>query len=366
MVLCGAGLSMAPPSNLPSAKEVSRACHDRYCESVDPNFDPNLRDDLEALAEHFAQLGTLITVFIREVVPWLAFKKQWNLGHEAIADFLYCRAVCATPSSNYDDLIELFGRMNGAHIDRSLDGDEATVHANQHSPLLKFHGCSSDKDHTVWTKSQINSDSPERWHDVFERGSKIVRRSMGGSFEELDRILSGARRLTSRGQRFHPYRKNQRNSSELDKWLIDTRLCGFVQHESRSHIAEDIWRYTYCSFYASKNRGDSPRTRDFPGQLAADHKNWKSGNFADRFKVQAKGKPASTVTSHISKDGHYYIHYDPSQSRSLTVREAARLQTFPDIYFFEGTRTQQYVQIGNAVPPWLARQIAEIVYDVLS
>lgn len=151
----------------------------------------------------------------------------------------------------------------------------------------------------------------------------------------------------------------------MESWFLDSRLGGFVNHDTRGHMDDDLARYLFCSLYAKKNGGQSPTANNFPAALAPQHKNWKSGNFVDRFKVQTFNRPSSTITSHISKDGHYFIHPDPGQCRSLTVREAARLQTFPDNYFFEGGRTAQYHQVGNAVPPLLARQIADIVYRVI-
>lgn len=155
--------------------------------------------------------------------------------------------------------------------------------------------------------------------------------------------------------------------TRLAKWLLaDAPKC-LPNHESRGHIPEDLGRYLFSACWAelSKDGGKPvPNAKDFPRELWPNHSNWQSGAFADRFRVQAKGRPATTITSHISKDGHYFIHFDARQCRSLTVREAARIQTFPDNYFFEGNRTQQYVQVGNAVPPFLARQIAELVYKL--
>ena len=150
----------------------------------------------------------------------------------------------------------------------------------------------------------------------------------------------------------------------LRDWFCDENLKRLPNNETRGHIREDIGRYLYAAAFA-RTFGKSPRAEDFPSELAPKHANWKSGKFADRFRVQLADKPATTITSHISKDGHYFIHPDPSQCRSLTVREAARLQTFPDNYLFRGGRTHQYVQVGNAVPPYLAHQIAEQVVNVV-
>ncbi|KRA31222.1 MULTISPECIES: DNA cytosine methyltransferase [unclassified Nocardioides] len=150
----------------------------------------------------------------------------------------------------------------------------------------------------------------------------------------------------------------------LRDWLVDDEIGGVALHESRAHMESDLKRYGYLAVMAE--RGKRPKLGDLPDALVPNHKNARNADapFTDRFRVQIRDESSTTVVSHISKDGHYYIHYDPTQMRSLSVREAARLQTFPDDYFFVGGRTQQYHQVGNAVPPLLARQLGEIVADM--
>jgi DNA (cytosine-5)-methyltransferase 1 len=154
------------------------------------------------------------------------------------------------------------------------------------------------------------------------------------------------------------------------KWYHSKRLGGICHHESRGHLETDLHRYLFVSAFGQVH-GRSPTLKDFPADLLPDHENAKlaaesGGNFSDRFRVQLATKPSTTITSHIAKDGHYYIHPDPAQCRSLTLREAARLQTFPDDYFFCGPRTMGYGQVGNAVPPLLARSIAASIWAFLS
>jgi len=175
----------------------------------------------------------------------------------------------------------------------------------------------------------------------------------------------------NQGQVFSLTRTTQIKNNELRDWYYDKKLgTNITNHETRGHLTADLQRYLFCSVWGKVSSqlqwsSRSPKSKDYPEYLIPQHKNFKSGKFADRFRVQPWDLPATTITCHISKDGHYYIHPDPLQCRSLTVREAARIQTFPDNYFFVGNRTEQYVQVGNAVPPLLAKKIAESVADVL-
>lgn len=188
----------------------------------------------------------------------------------------------------------------------------------------------------------------------------------------FDRELSGnldnkslkTKFATSLGKEFvHSDNYDLKESSPISEWFFDPNMNGYSHHVSRSHLLQDIYRYYFAAKFRMEN-GRFPKMDDYEkagNNLLPDHENATSGKFNDRFRVQQPDDAATTVTSHISKDGHYFIHYDPYQARSFTVREAARVQTFPDNYYFCGGRTQQYHQVGNAVPPYLAYQIGQVV-----
>jgi len=143
--------------------------------------------------------------------------------------------------------------------------------------------------------------------------------------------------------------------------LMRENSIGIMNHKARPINERDREIYKMAIEKASK--GIKLLYNHLPERLKT-HRNENS--FLDRFKVhQANGLP-HTVVAHIAKDGHYNIHPDPAQVRSLTVREAARIQTFPDNYKFEGSRTAQYIQVGNAVPPLMSSIIAKTIKEMLS
>ena len=166
--------------------------------------------------------------------------------------------------------------------------------------------------------------------------------------------------------------------SEFLQSLMDKDIPGVFNHFARSHMKEDLERYKYFSDFVLKNNRNAtlydlyfnnkdllPDHESGSASKLFDKNGKKIGKYVDRFKVQAWDKPATTITAHISKDGHAFIHPDSLQNRSLTAREAARLQSFPDSYVFCGPRTEQFRQIGNAVPVKLAFIIAEGIKSIL-
>lgn len=154
----------------------------------------------------------------------------------------------------------------------------------------------------------------------------------------------------------------------LDKYLIRNGIETLTQHIARPHIQRDKKIYAIAVKKWNKNK-ERLVYSDLPEELIT-HKN--KYDFQDRFKVVAADEKTShTVLAHIAKDGHYYIHPDLKQNRSISVREAARLQSFPDDYYFEGekegrNRTSAFKQIGNAVPPLMAYGIAKRLGVLLS
>ena len=148
-------------------------------------------------------------------------------------------------------------------------------------------------------------------------------------------------------------------SSPTNKYLKDTLIRNGIdfttQHISRKNNANDLEIYR-IAVRKWVNSGKRLNYSELPPNLIR-HTNTTS--FTNRFQVVNHDGIAHTVVAHIAKDGHYYIHPDLSQNRSISVREAARIQSFPDDYYFEGSRSAAFKQIGNAVPVLMAEGIAK-------
>ena len=165
-----------------------------------------------------------------------------------------------------------------------------------------------------------SSDSLTTWQDTIHNArikiKKAKLRLSNSQKQQLMNCLDKAIPLNSDSLTLT--RKSRQGADTLDscpdtlrEWILDSELNALLDHETRAHMEADLARYLFAACFSGA-LGCSPMSQDFPQTLIPRHSNWSSGKFSDRFRVQLPNKPASTVTSHISKDGHYYIHYDPS------------------------------------------------------
>lgn len=174
--------------------------------------------------------------------------------------------------------------------------------------------------------------------------------TVGEVFSDLPKIKAGQQLNKYDGTPTQFIRENYRGIKGVP----------LTQNISRPNRLIDL--EIYKQVVLAKQQGKNLKYDNLPKKLQL-HKH--TTIFLDRFKALSADKPAHTIVAHIAKDGHHYIHPDIKQNRSITVREAARLQGFPDDYFFESSRTQAFVQIGNAVPPIFSKKIAKAVFCVL-
>jgi len=169
----------------------------------------------------------------------------------------------------------------------------------------------------------------------------------------LSQILSDLKKIKP-GEQNNITKYSKPTTEYLEKFELRNGVDFVTQHIARPHNDRDLNIYEIAINKWLK-KSERLKYPDLPTKLKT-HKNETS--FVDRYKVVDINGLSHTMVAHIAKDGHHYIYPDNKQIRSLSVREAARIQSFPDNFFFEGGRTAAFRQIGNAVPPLMANEIA--------
>jgi len=188
----------------------------------------------------------------------------------------------------------------------------------------------------------VYKDIPKSHSDIDDSLTNYV--TVGEAILDLPKLLPGE------GDNIQKVEPLKEKNDYLKKISNDS---GFVyNHSARKHNDADRERYRILSEHKNWQLKDLQEVR--PDLIHHDPK-----HFGNRYTVQESDKPGKTVVAHLYKDGNLFIHPDSKQARTFTVREAARIQSFPDDFVFEGSRTEQFKQVGNAVPPLMAETFAK-------
>lgn len=255
----------------------------------------------------------------------------------------------------FENVPGILSAKNGIHLDNIFKavrkaGYELSTPTNKYQFLnAKDFGVLQDRKRVIiigW-KAELGLTYPE--FENKESNNEVLK----DLFSDLQKLQNGEGTLNAVN-----YAKP--TTEYLEQAKIRNGLDFVTQHIARPNNENDLEIYRIA--VDEWNKGKRLNYATLPPRLIK-HNNTKS--FTNRFQVVNGQGVSHTVVAHIAMDGHYYIHPDKKQNRSITVREAARIQSFPDDYFFEGSRTAAFKQIGNAVPPLMAEKIAEKIKEMI-
>lgn len=219
----------------------------------------------------------------------------------------------------------------------------------------KDYGVPQNRERLIYIGNRIGVDNEQIFKEISELGRRIPDHVLGDALYGLRELeASRVKNATETGSQDSGY-KIERNdipdTNDYISYINQGRQIRVVSnHKARYNNDRDIEIFGRMK---PGDRSDDPKIADIMPYAR------RNGIFKDKyFKLEAD-KICKTITAHMKFDCNMYIH--PTQARGLTPREAARVQSYPDDYFFRGAYTKTYMQIGNSVPPLLGRAIAQVM-----
>lgn len=255
----------------------------------------------------------------------------------------------------FENVPGILSANNGTQLGKIFDAIKAVGYNVEYKVLnSKNFNVLQDRKRVIIIGSRI--DLEFKYPDFKEIDLTNSKRGFGELYKDLKFLKQGEGSMGAVNY------ENNNISEYLSESKIRTEEDEFVtQHIVRPNNENDLQIYRLAVEFKSKGKNLNYKI-DIPSHLKK-HKNDTS--FLNRFNVVSEDSLSQTVVAHIAMDGHYFIHPDINQNRSISIREAARIQSFPDNYFFEGSRTSVFKQIGNAVPPLMAEGIAKQILKKL-
>lgn len=219
----------------------------------------------------------------------------------------------------------------------------------------KNFGVPQNRERLIYIGNCLGVDNEQIFNEIFALSEKIPEHNLGDALFALRELeASRAKNSTESGSIESGYKIEKNNITETNDYILyinQDRVVNVVSnHKARYNNDRDIEIYDRME---PGDRSDDPKIADIMPYAR------RNGIFKDKYFKLENDKVCKTITAHMKFDCNMYIH--PAQARGLTPREAARVQSYPDDYFFRGAYTKTYMQIGNSVPPLLGRAIAHVI-----